>query len=164
MNRAVNFKLRNGKTVVIRRLRDIDYESVKKYYTEFYKGPGAKMVFEYPGAPVETKEHMVRKWENKNNLCIAAFDGNKVVGCAQICKVMPDNPYSGRNAITGITILEKYTSNGLGTKFITLIEKWARENDVHKISAGTFHKNARSIALYLHRSHRQQIVDGHRCH
>ena len=107
------------------------------------------MVFEYPDAPVETKEHMIRKWENKNNLCIAAFDGNDVVGCTQICKIMPDNPYSGRNAITGITILEKYTSNGLGTKFSSLIEKWARGNNVHKLSVETFHKNTRSIGNLL---------------
>ena len=149
MNQSVDFILKNGKTVVIRRLRSTDYESVKSYYIEFDKGPGAKMVFEYPGAPVEAKEHMIQKWENKNNLCIAAFDESKVVGCAQICKIMADNPYSGRNAITGITMLEEYTSNGLGAKFGTLIEKWARENNVHKISAETFHKNTRSIGNLL---------------
>ncbi|MBR1945013.1 MAG: GNAT family N-acetyltransferase [Alphaproteobacteria bacterium] len=149
MNRAVTFKLKNGKIVVIRRLCNTDYEAVKEYYTEFNKGPGAKMVFEYPGAPMETKEYLVQKWENKNNLCIAAFDGNKIVGCAQICKIMPDNPYSGRNAITGMTMLEKYTSNGLGTKFGAFIEKWARENNVHKLSAETFHKNVRSIGNLL---------------
>ena len=149
MNRAVSFILKNGKTVVIRRLRNTDYDAVKEYYTEFNNGPAAKMVFEYPEAPIETEEHMIQKWENENNLCIAAFDGNKVVGCAQICKIMADNPYSGRNAITGITLLEEYTSNGLGTKFGMLIEKWARENKVHKISAETFHKNIRSIGNLL---------------
>ena len=149
MNQSVSFILKNGKTVVIRRLRNTDYEAVKEYYTEFDKGPGAKMVFEYPNAPIETKEHMVRKWEDKNNLCLAAFDGNKIAGYAQICKIMPDNPYSGRNAIIGMTMLEKYTSNGLGTKFGMLIEKWARENNIHKLSAETFHKNARSIGNLL---------------
>ena len=145
MNRAIKFKLKNGKIVTIRRLCVEDYESIVKYYTEFNKGPSAKMVFEYPGAPIETKEHMKDKWENKNNLCIAAFDGNKIIGCAQACKIMPEHRYSGRNAITGTTILEKYTSNGLGTKFKTIIEKWARKNNVHKLSAETFHKNNRSV-------------------
>ena len=153
MKHAVSFTLKNGRTVIIRCLCVEDYEAVKEYYAEFNNGSSAKMVFEYPDAPIETKEHMVQKWENKNNLCIAAFDGNKIVGCAQICKIMADNPYSGRNAITGITMLEEYTSNGLGTEFSMLIEKWARENNVHKILAETFHKNVRSIGNLLKQSY-----------
>ncbi|MBQ6011693.1 MAG: GNAT family N-acetyltransferase [Alphaproteobacteria bacterium] len=149
MNRAIKLKLKNGKIVTIRRLRAEDYDAVVKYYKEFNNGPSAKMVFEYPGSPVSTKEHMVNKWENKNNLCIAAFDGNKIIGCAQICKIMPDHPFSGRNAITGTTMLEKYTSNGLGTKFKQIVEKWAHENNVHKLVAETFHKNNRSVGNLL---------------
>lgn len=149
MKRAIKFKLKNNKIVVIRRLRDTDYEAVVKYYTEFDNGPSAKMVFEYPGAPIGTKEHMIDKWSNDNNLCIAAFDGNKIVGCAQVCKTMVDHPYSGRNAIAGMTMLEKYTSKGLGTKFITIIENWAQKNNVHKLQAETFHVNTRSICNLL---------------
>lgn len=149
MNRSIKFKLKNGKVVTIRRLKPDDYDAIKKYYTEFNKGPSAKMVFEYPGAPIGTKDHMVQKWATPNNLCVAAFDGNKIVGCAQICKIMPDHPFSGRNAITGTTLLEKYTSMGLGTKFKQIVEKWARENNVHKLSAETFHKNTRSIGNLL---------------
>ena len=149
MKRTIQFKLKNGKIVLIRRLKDTDYESIKKYYTEFNNGPSANMVFEYPSAPIGTKEHFVQKWTNEDNLCIAAFVGEKIIGCAQICKIMPHHPYSGRNAISGITILEEYTSNGLGTKFSVIIENWAHENNVHKISAETFHKNIRSISNLL---------------
>lgn len=149
MNRAIKFKLKNGKEVIIRPLKDTDYEAVKKYYTEFNKGPSAKMVFEYPGAPITPKEQMVQRWSNKNNLYLAVFDGNKVAAIAQICKIMPDHPYSGRNAITGTTMLEKYTSNGLGTKLKMIVEKWARENNVHKLQSETFHKNTRSIGNLL---------------
>ena len=74
MKHAVSFTLKNGRTVIIRCLCVEDYEAVKEYYAEFNNGSSAKMVFEYPDAPIETKEHMVQKWENKNNLCIAAFD------------------------------------------------------------------------------------------
>lgn len=149
MKGTIQFRLKNGKIVVIRRLKDIDYEAIKKYYIEFNNGPSAKMVFEYPGAPIGTKEHFIQKWTNKDNLCIAAFDDNKIIGCAQICKIMAHHPYSGRSAIAGMTLLEKYTSNGLGTKFSTIIENWAHANNVHKISAETFHKNTRSIGSLL---------------
>ena len=145
MNRAITFKLKNGKFVTIRRLRETDYEAMKKYNTEFNNGPSAKMVFEYPGAPMSTKESLIKKWTNKNNLCIAAFDGTKIVGSAQICKIMPDHPYSGRAAITGVTMIEKYTSSGLGAKLTMILEKWALKNNVHKLQAETFHKNVRAI-------------------
>lgn len=153
MKRAIKFKLKNGKIVTIRRLRADDYHAVKKYYIEFAKGPSAKMVFEYPGAPISTKEQMTTRWENTNNLYIAAFDGANVVGIAQICKIMPDHPYSGRGAITGTTMLEKYTSNGLGGKFKMIVEKWARENNVHKLVSETFHKNTRSVCNLLKRGY-----------
>lgn len=149
MKRAVNFVLKNGKKVIIRPLRNDDYDAMIKYYTEFNKGPSAKMVFEYPGAPLSTKEYLEKKWADKNNLCIAAFDGKKIIGCAQVCKIMPNHPFSGRNAITGTTMLEKYTSNGLGTKFKIIVEKWARENNVHKLQAETFDKNTRSVCNLL---------------
>ena len=90
---------------------------------------------------------------------------------AQIRKLMVGHPFSARNAITGTSILEKYTSNGLGTKFKTIIEKWARENNVHKLEAETFQKNMRSIGNLLKNgyeivgvSHDVAFIDGEYYH
>ncbi|MFQ6695742.1 MAG: hypothetical protein ACLRFF_01325 [Alphaproteobacteria bacterium] len=88
MKRAIKFKLKNGRVVTIRLLRADDYDAFVKFNKEFANGPSAKMNFEYPGAPVEPKENYVKVWSNKNYLYIAAFDGEKIVGYAQIRKLM----------------------------------------------------------------------------
>ena len=42
MNRAIKFKLKNGKVVTIRRLKPEDYDADMKFLEEFAKGPSAK--------------------------------------------------------------------------------------------------------------------------
>ena len=145
MNRAIKFKLKNGKVVTIRRLKPDDYDALAKFLEEFAKGPGAKWTWQYPGRPLPPREKAAKDWTNENSLFIVAFDGNKIIGSANIMKRMPDHPYSGRMATTGTTILEKYTSNGLGTKFKQIIDKWAKENNIHKLQAKVRHKNVRSL-------------------
>ncbi len=171
MKRAIKFKLKNGKVVTIRPLRADDYDAFVKFNKEFANGPSAKMNFEYSGAPVEPKENYVKVWSNKNYLYIAAFDGEKIVGYAQIRKMMVGHPFCARNAMTGTSILEKYTSNGLGTKFKQIIEKWALENKVHKLEAETFQKNVRSVGNLLKNgyeivgvSHDVAFIDGEYYH
>ena len=56
MKRAINFTLKNGKTVTIRPLKIEDYDSFVKYMKEFAKGPGAKWTWQYPGRPLPPKE------------------------------------------------------------------------------------------------------------
>ncbi len=149
MNRSIKFKLKNGKEVVIRPMKIGDYDAFVKYMDEFRKGPSAKWTWQYPGRPLPSKEKAEKDWNNENSLFIAAFDGNKIVGTASIMKKMPDHPYSGRVATTGTTMLEKYTSNGLGTKFKQIINKWALEHNVHKLQSEVRHKNTRSLGNLL---------------
>jgi len=145
MNRAIKFKLKNGKIVTIRRLKGTDYKAVAQYFKDFQNGPSAKWTWWYPSRPSKTKEQMTKAWTDTNGLYIAAFDNNKVIGVASAQKRQVDNPWSGRTATTGTTILEKYTSMGLGTKFKQIVEKWARENNVHKLQSEVRHKNIRSL-------------------
>ena len=149
MNRAIKFKLKNGKTVVIRPINIGDYDAVLKYMKDFAKGPSAKWTWMYPGRPLPTKERAEKDWASENNLFIAAFDDDKIIGMANIMKKMPDHPYSGRIATTGTTMLEKYTSNGLGTKFKQIIGKWALKHNVHKLQSEVRHKNTRSLGNLL---------------
>ena len=167
MKRAVKFKLKDGRVVTIRPLRADDYDAFAKFHKEFAKGPGAKWAWMYPERPMPEKEHMLKDWSNKNNLFIGVFDENKIVGYAQIRKLMVGHPFSARNAMTATSILEKYTSNGLGAKIMLIIEKWAYENGVHKLEAETFLKNTRSIGNLLKSgyeivgiSHDAAFIDG----
>ena len=145
MNRAIKFKLKNGKIVTIRRLRGSDYEANMTFLDKFSRGPGAKWTYQYAGQPKKDKEKSLKMYDNPNNLFLAAWYNNEIIGQASIVKIRPDHPYSGRMATTGTTILEKYTSNGLGTKFKQIIDKWAKENNIHKLQAKVRHKNVRSL-------------------
>ena len=82
MNRAIKFKLKNGKVVTIRRLKPDDYDNFVKYMKDFVKGPSAKWTWQYPGRPLPPKERAAKDWTSDNSLFIAAFDGNKIIGMA----------------------------------------------------------------------------------
>lgn len=149
MNRSIKFKLKNGKIVTIRRIRGTDYENSMKYLDELASGSGAKWTWQYAGQPKKDKEKSIQMYEDPNNLFVGAWDDNKLIGVASITKKRAGHPYSGRVASTTTNMLEQYTSNGLGTKFKQIIEKWARENNVHILQGTVRHKNIRSLGNLL---------------
>ncbi len=147
--RAISFKLKNGTTVKIRQVRAADYDAAQSFLQKFSRGPGAKWTYQYPGQPWADKEKSIALYQDPNRFMIAAWDDNQIIGLASLHKIRPDHPYSGRTASGGTMMLEKYTSNGLGNKFKQIIEKWARENNVHKIQSEVRHKNIRSLGNLL---------------
>jgi RimJ/RimL family protein N-acetyltransferase len=157
MNRSIKFKLKNGKVVTIRRIRGTDYDDVMKFFDKVVRDPSAKYTSQYLGQPKKDKESSVAMYDSPNNLFLGAWDGDKLIGESTITKVAPENPkYRGLTGETGTIILDKYTSNGLGGKLKTIIEKWARENGVHKLYAEVLHKNIRSLNNLL--KHGYEIV------
>ena len=150
MNRAIKFKLKNGKVVTIRRIRGTDYDAMMKFFDKFVHDPGVKYTSQYLGQPKKNKESCIKMYDNPNNLFLGAWDGNELIGESTITKLAPENPkYRGLTGETGSIILNKYTSQGLGGKLKTIIEKWARENGVHKLYAEVYHKNIRSLSNLL---------------
>ena len=150
MNRAIKFKLKNGKVVTIRRIRGTDYDAMMKFFDKFVRDPGVKYTSQYLGQPKKNKESCIKMYDSPNNLFLGAWDGDELIGESTITKIAPDNPkYRGLTGETGSIILNKYTSQGLGGKLKTIIEKWARENDVHVLQSGIRHKNVRSLGNLL---------------
>ena len=146
MNRAIKFKLKNGKIVTIRRIRGTDYDAMMKFLDKFSRDPGAKHTSFYPGQPKKNKESCIALYDDPNNLFLGAWDGNELIGESTVTKMNPNNPkYRGLTGMTGSVILNKYTSQGLGGKMKTIVEKWAHENGVHRFEAGVYHKNVRSL-------------------
>jgi len=146
MNRSIKFKLKNGKIVTIRRIRGTDYDAVMKFFDKFVKGNGAKFTTQYPGQPKKDKEKSMALYDNPNNLFLGAWDGDILIGESTIERVAPDNPYFlGRTGVTGTAILDKYLSNGLGSKFKKYIIQWALENGVQRLEAEVYHTNVRSL-------------------
>ena len=150
MNRAIKFKLRNGKLVTIRRIREKDYEDVMKFMDKFSCDVGAVQTNQYAGQPKKDKDQSIKLYESDNNLFIGVWDGKNVVGIASVNKVAPNHPYRmGKRAVIGLMMLNKYTHNGIGNKMIQILEKWARENGVHRLCATVRHKNLPSIANFI---------------
>ena len=147
MNRAIKFKLKNGKFITIRRTRGTDYDAVMKFMEKFTHDVGAIQTFQYAGQPKKDKEKSILLYESKDNLFLSAWDGGNIIGTCSINKIRPNHPYSqGKSASIGMTILSKYTHNGIGNKMLQILEKWARDNGVHKIEAEIRHMNIPSIA------------------
>ncbi|MBO7559954.1 MAG: GNAT family N-acetyltransferase [Alphaproteobacteria bacterium] len=149
MKRAINFKMKNGKIVVIRPLKAADYGIAMTFLDNFVRGPGAIQTMQYLGQPKKDKQQTIAFYESPNNLILGVFYKNKMVGQSSIVKQNVGHPYSGNGAVIGTTILEQYTSNGIGNKLREIMVKWAKENNVHKITTHVRHDNIRSIGNNL---------------
>lgn len=146
MNRAIKFKLKNGKVVIIRRVRGTDVDAMIEFLDKFSRDPGAIWTLQYAGQPKKDKKGAMEFYENPNNLSIAVWDGRSVVGMASITKQRSKHPYyMGSTAGIGMFLLQKYTHNGLGTKMFQLMEKWARQNGVKTLTGEIRHLNIPSI-------------------
>ena len=101
---------------------------------------------QYAGQQKMNKENAAKFYEDPNNLAIGVWDGDTVIGMSSIMKQRAKHPYSmGITAGIFIFILQKYTHNGLGTKMLQILEKWARENGVLTITGEIRHPNIPSI-------------------
>ena len=150
MKRAIKFKLKNGKVVTIRRIRGTDYEDIMKFMEKFSKDIGAIQTNQYAGQPKKDKEKSIQMYESNDHLFIGVWDGKNVVGMASVDKDKPNHPYCmGKTAGIGMMMLQKYTHNGIGNKYVQILEKWARENGVYKLWATARHKNTPSIMNLL---------------
>ena len=147
MNRAIKFKLKNGKIVTIRRLTASDYDVQMKFLEKFTSGPGAVQTMQYRGQPKKDKEITIKHYEK--NFVIGAFDDDNMIAVASVTPQRVGHPYSGRSAGVGMMMLDKYTGNGLGSKFFQILEKWSRENNIHKLVGDVRHLNIPSITACI---------------
>jgi len=145
MKRAIQFKLKNGKTVTIRRTRGYDYEAQMKFMEKFSKDPGAFNTWQYAGQPKKDKEKSIKMYESNDCLFVSVWDGNNIIAMGNIEKYHAGHPYSGRSAGVAVSVLQKYTHNGIGSKLLEIFEKWAHENNIHVLYAGVRHTNLPSL-------------------
>ena len=103
MNRAVKFRLKNGKIVTVRRVRKTDYDDVVRFHNKFLNGDGVKFTTQYPGQPKMNKDAFADLYENPNNFFIGAWYNNEMIGEADIQKQRPNHPhFRGMTGVVGI--------------------------------------------------------------
>ena len=143
-----NFTLKNGKTVTIRRVRATDYEAARDFIRQF----STESIFthQYPGQPDIDRKKSEELYERDDNCFIGAFEnGGRLVSIANFRIDRPNHPWAGRNCGFGISTLEEYCGQGLGTRLMQLLEQEARAKNMHRIYGSVRALNRRAIGLYL---------------
>ena len=142
------FILKNGTEVFIRKMVASDYEQAILYLRKV----ATETIFlnQYPGQPDKPREKVVAAYESENSIFYGAFlpDGT-LIGCVSLGIERPGHPWTGRNASFGISILKDYHGGGLGTRFMELIEAWAKSRQLHTIVGHVRAKNTKAIGLYI---------------
>jgi len=143
-----SFILKNEQEVFIRKLQISDYEQVVDYLRKV----STETVFlnQYPGQPDMPIEKAKKEYEDENSVFYGAFlPTGTLIGTVSLGIGKPGHPWVGRNAEFGISILKEFNSLGLGTRFMELIENWAKERQLHTINGRVRCKNTKAIGLYL---------------
>jgi len=137
----VRVKLRNGKTVIIRRFWPKDREKLIEMYASL-----SNEAVQW-GMPPYTREKLERWFANlENYISLVAFYDNRIVGHAQIYK----NPHPRRKGTGGLIIYihQDFHNVGLGTSMLEQLLKLAREEKMHRLTLWVVADNKRAIHLY----------------
>ncbi|MDY6407242.1 MAG: GNAT family N-acetyltransferase [Pseudomonadota bacterium] len=141
--------LKDGQLLTLKRIRGKDYEDVMTFLDKFSRDKGAIWTNQYPGQPKKDKEKSVAHYESKTELFLGVWDDKEMIAEGSISLSKMNHPWVSPQAEFALSILEKYTSLGLGTILLKELEKWAIQKKVHRIKATVRHNNRRGIGLYL---------------
>ena len=141
--------LKDGAKAILRRIRGKDYEEMMIFLDKFSRGKGAVWTHQYPNQPKKDKEKSIEHYESEEELFLGIWLGNEIIVQGSIHLKCSRDPWSVKQAVFGLCMLEEYTSQGLGTILLKELEKWAIEKGVHRITATVRHNNKRALGLYL---------------
>ena len=141
--------LKDGSQATLRRIRCKDYEDVMAFLDKFSRGKGAKWTNHYPGARRKSRDEIVQRFESDKELFVGVWNDKELMGQGCIFLNGLDHPWNVPRADFGLSVLEEYTSLGIGTKILKALEKWAIQKKVHRIHAKVRHNNIRGLGLYL---------------
>ena len=137
----VRVKLKNGKTVIIRRFSLKDKEKLIEMYASL-----SNEAVQW-GMPPYTREKLERWFANlENYISLVALYDNRIVGHAQIYK----NPHPRRKGTGSLIIYihQDFHNVGLGTSMLEQLLKLAREEKMHRLTLWVVADNKRAIHLY----------------
>ena len=140
--------LKDGSKATLRRIRAKDYEKYITFLDKFSRGQSAKWTNEYPGSR-KNKDALIQRFESDKELFLGVWNDKELIGQGCIFLNGIHHPWNVLRADFGLSVLEKYTSLGVGTKILKELEKWAIKKKVHRIHAKVRHNNKRGLGLYL---------------
>ena len=141
--------LKDGSKATLKRIRGKDYDEVMDFLDKFSRGKGAIWTNQYAGQPKKDKERSIQKYESDDSLFLGVWNDKGLIAEGSISVSGLNHPWNAPVAVFALSVLEKYTSLGLGTTLLKELEKWAIKKGVHRIEATVRHNNKRGIGLYL---------------
>lgn len=135
-----NFVLKNGKTVVCRKLRAGDEEALARFDAEL--SPLSRSRFLPHAYDRPTLARVVARVEQGHDLAYVALDGERVI--AYFFLWWYDTPFP----VLGIGILDQYHRQGLGRQIIKLLIAEARRAGCDAIELTTVLDNEPAYELY----------------
>lgn len=140
--------LRDGRQVVLRPATVEDFDAIQKYVAQLTKETVVSE--QYPGRLLNSRAEMELDCENPNALFVLSVDeGAEVVGMLSARIVVPDNLWEKTSCRFFIHMLKRYQGFGLGTRFMTILEDWARAKGAAQIEETIRHTSIQGISLYL---------------
>lgn len=96
---------------------------------------------------LESTEKMLEDFEKRGNSTIfVSVEDNKLAG--YLIVIGGDSNRKSHSAYLVIGILSSYRGKGIGTALFCEMEKWARNNSIHRLELTTAVVNEAGVALY----------------
>jgi len=134
-------RLKDGRTIVLRRCRIGDKEKLVEMYASLSEDAVRW------GMPPYTREVVERWLSNLQNLIITvAVHGGKIVGHAQVLK-FPRPQRKGTGDLI-IYLHQDFHNVGLGTAMLTKLVELTKKEGLHRIGLTVIADNKRAIRLY----------------
>jgi len=104
------------------------------------------------------RERQIEMFKFENYRCFGLFETEKLLGVSSGWITV--RLYSGKQLeVDNVIVNPVIQSKGLGSKFIKLIEHWAKENDCKTVELNTYTQNSRSHKFYFNQGY--QILGFH---
>jgi len=144
---AEEFTAKDGRKFILRVPTMDDIPAYVDFVNELVR-EGAEIQLNKEQTYEQEKEYLKEKLEkisSGDEVCVAVFQGNKLIGDAEIVR----NP--GRSFTTGtfgISIIDGYRDIGLGSAMMKLLFEKAKEAGYRIVILGVYGDNSRAIYLY----------------
>jgi len=146
------FELKDGRKVLIKRLRREDYEKKNnyKYVHDWLRSVNTFLGLEFNEEDLEQDEKFL--YEHLSNeegvIFIGAILNEKIIASSSL-ELKVNNAKMKHIGEWGIAIHPDFHNQGLGAKLLATIEKIALERGVKKLEAEFFEGNEKARRLYI---------------
>jgi ribosomal protein S18 acetylase RimI-like enzyme len=147
-----SFKLKDGRTVIIKHLSKEDYEINNNYeFVHSWLREVSKYLakeFKKESLDNDKKELYITLSDKISSVFIGAIFKDKIIGSASL-KLNPFNEKESHVGNWGIAIHPDFQNHGLGAELLAIIEKLAQQKGLKKLEAEFYDGNKNAEILYL---------------